>query len=83
MFKILTDQKLEISFLLGFLLSSGTTRVVFAKSGKMLCSTLELIDLVKSGVKKSRATFNSFVGILSIPVALLEFNPCINFFISI
>ena len=44
MFKILTSRKFEISFLLGFPLSSGTTRAVFVKSGKILCSVLELID---------------------------------------
>ena len=49
----------------------------------MLCSILELIDLVKSGVKKSTATFSSFGGSVSIPVVFLEFNPCISFFISI
>ena len=64
-----TGRKFKISFLLGFPLSSGTTRAVFAKSGIMLCSILELIDLFKSGVKKSAATFISFGGIVSIPVA--------------
>ena len=44
MFKILASRKFEISFLLGFPLSSGTTRAVFVKSGKILCSVLELID---------------------------------------
>ena len=83
MFKVVTGRKFAISFLLGFPLSSGTTRAVFAKSGKMLCSILELIDLVKSGVKKFSATFISFGGMVSIPVAFLGFNPCISFFISI
>ena len=44
MFKTLTGRKFEISFLLGFPLSSGTTRGVFDKSGKMLCSILESVD---------------------------------------
>ena len=83
MFKMLTGRKFVIPFLLGFPLSSGTTRVVFAKSGKMLCSILELIDLVKSGVKNSMATLISFGGMVSIPVAFLGFNPCISFFILI
>ena len=78
-----TGQNFAISFLLGFPLSSGTTRAVFAKSGKMLCSILELIDLVKTGVKNSTATFISFGGMVPIPVAFLAFNPCISFFISI
>ena len=69
MFKILTGRKFEISFLLGLPLSCGATRAVFTKLGKMLCSILELIDLLKSGAKKSTATFISFVGIVSIPVA--------------
>ena len=43
---MLTGRKFETLFLLGFPLSSGTTRVVFAKSGKMLCSILELIDKI-------------------------------------
>ena len=51
-FKVITGPKFEI-FLLGFSLSSGTTRAVFAKFGKMLCSTLELIESVKSGVQSS------------------------------
>ena len=80
---MLTGRKFAISFLLGFALSSGTTRAAFAKSGKMLCSILELIILVKSGVKNSTATFISFGGIVSIPVVFLELNPCISFFISI
>ena len=80
---MLTGRKFAISFLLGFPLSSETTRAVFAKSGKMLCSILELIDLVKSGAKNSTATFISFGGMVSIPVAFLGFNPCISFFISI
>ena len=83
MFKMLTGRKFAISFLLGFPLSSGTTRAVFAKSGKMVCSILELIDSVKRGVKKSTTTFISFWGMVSIPVAFLEFNPSISFFISI
>ena len=78
-----TGRKFAISFLLGFPLSSGTTRAVFAKSGKMLCSILELIDLVKSRVKKFLATFISFGGMVSIPVAFPGYNPCISFFISI
>ena len=77
---MLTGQKFEISFLLGFPLSSGATRAIFAKSGKMLCPILELIDLIKSGVKKSTAAFISFWGIVSIPVAFVEFKPCISFF---
>ena len=72
---MLTGRKFETLFLLGFPLSSGTTRAAFAKSGKMLCSILELIELVKSGVKKSTTTFISFGGIVSFPVAFLEFNP--------
>ena len=80
---MLIGRKFVISFLLGFPLSSGTSRAVFAKSGKKLCSILELIDLVKSGVKNSTATSISFGGMVSIPVAFLEFNPCISFFISI
>ena len=47
----------------------------------MLCSVLELIDLVKSGVKKSIAIFISFGAVVSILVAFLEFNPCISFFL--
>ena len=62
---MLTGRKFAILFLLGFPLSSGTARAVFAKSGKMLCSILELIDLVKRGVKKSTATFTSFGGMNS------------------
>ena len=77
---MLIGRKFEISFLLGFPLSSRSTRVVFAKSGKMLCSILELIDLVKIGVKISTATFTSFGEILSIPVAFLECNPSVSFF---
>ena len=44
MFKILSGRKFEIQFILGFPLSSGKTKAAFAKSGKMLCSILELID---------------------------------------
>ena len=33
---MLTGRKFEILFLLGFPLSSGTTRAIFAKSGKVL-----------------------------------------------
>ena len=62
MFKMLLGRKFEISFLLGFPLSSETTRAVFAKSEKMLRAILELIDLVKSGVKKSTASFIIFGG---------------------
>ena len=80
---MLAGRKFEVSFLLGFPLSSGTTRTVFAKSGKILCSILELIDLVKSGVKKCMATFISFGEMVFVPVAFLEFNSCISFFISI
>ena len=40
---MLTGWKFEI-FLLSFPLSSRTTRAVFAKSGKMFCSILNLID---------------------------------------
>ena len=58
-------------------------RMVFAESGKMLCSILELIDLVKSGVKKILGYFYQFLGIVSIPVTFLEFNLCVSFFISI
>ena len=79
---MLTGRKFSRSFLLGFPLSSGTARVVFAKSGKM-CSKLELIDLLKSEVKNSTATLISYGGMVSIPVAFLGFNPCISFFISI
>ena len=49
----------------------------------MLCSILELIDLVKSGVKTFAATFISFGEVVPIPAAFLEFKPCIAFFISI
>ena len=80
---MLTGRKFEVSFLLGFHISSGTTRVAFNKSGKMLCSILELIDLVKIGVKKSMATFISFGKMVSIPVAFLEFNSYISFSIPI
>ena len=80
---MLTSQKFEISFLLGFPLSSGITREVFAKSRKMFWAILELIDLVKSRVKKFTATFISLGGIVSIPVAFLEFSLCIIFFNSI
>ena len=76
---MLTGRKFAIPFLLGFPLSSGTTRAVFAKSAKILCSILELIDLVKSGVKKFTATFISFVGMVSITVGFLEFNQSISF----
>ena len=62
MFKMLTGRKFAISFLLRFPLSNGTTRALFAKSGKMLCSILELIDLVKSGVKKIFGYFYQFWG---------------------
>ena len=81
MFKMLTGRKFTISFLLGFPLSSETTRAVFAKSGKILCFILELIDLVKSGVKNSTATFISFGGMVSIPVTFLGSNLCISFFL--
>ena len=74
-----TGRKFAISFLLGFPLSSVTTRAVFAKYGKILCSILELIDLVKSGEKNLLAVFISFGGIVSIPVAFLGFNSCISF----
>ena len=70
---MLTSQKFEISFLLGFPLSSGITREAI----------LELIHLVKSRVKKFTATFISLGGIVSIPVAFLEFSLCIIFFNSI
>ena len=70
-FKMLTGQKFQ-TFFLGFLLSSGATRAVFAKSGKIFCSILELIDLVESGVKKSTATFISLGGMVSILVVFLE-----------
>ena len=70
---MLTGRKFEI-ILLGFPCLSGTTRAVFTKSGKMLCSALELINLFKSGVKKSTATFISFRGMVSIPVAFLDSN---------
>ena len=69
MFKMLTGRKCPISFLLGFPLSSGTTRAAFAKTGEMLYSILELIDLVKIGVKNSTATFIRFGVRVSIPVA--------------
>ena len=49
----------------------------------MLCSILELIDLVKSGVKKSAAPFISFARIVPIPVAYLEFNLCMSCFILV
>ena len=78
-----TGRKFDMSFLLGFPLSSGKTRAVFAKSGKMLWSILKLIDLVKSGARKAIATLIRFGGIVFIPVAFLEFNPCVSFFISI
>ena len=55
--------------------------VVFAKSGKMLCSILKVIDLVKNGVKKYTAPFIRFGGTISIPVAFLEFNHCFKFFL--
>ena len=76
---MLTDRKFRTLFLLDFPLSSGTTGTVFAKSRKVLCFILELIDLVKSGVKKSTSIFISFGRIAPIPV-VLEFNPCISFF---
>ena len=47
--------------------------MVFAKSGEIFCSILELIDLDKSEVKKSTVTFISFGVIVSIPVAFLKF----------
>ena len=77
---MLTGQKFEILLLLGFPLS---TRAVFDKSGKMLFSILNMIDLVKSGVKESTVTFISFGENVSIAVASIEFNPCISFFTSI
>ena len=80
MFKMLTGQRFEISYLLGFPLSSGTTRAVFDKSAEIFCSILEFIDLNKSGVKKSTATLISFGEMVSIPVVFLKFNPCISFF---
>ena len=80
---MLIGQKFSMSFLLGFPLSSGTTRLVFAESGEMLCSMQELIDLVKVRVKNSMATFIRFGGMVSIPVSFLEFNPCVSFFISV
>ena len=66
---MLTGRTFAISFLLGFPLSSGATGTVFTKSGKMFYSILELIHLIRSGVKKSTATFISFGGMVSIPVA--------------
>ena len=54
--------------------------MVAGESGKMLCSILELIGLVKSGVKKSAATSISFRGMVPIPVTFLEFIPCVSFF---
>ena len=80
---MLKGQKFEILLLLGFPLSSGTTRAVFDKSGKMLFSILNMIDLVKSGVKESTVTFISFGENVSIAVAFIELNPCISFFTSI
>ena len=77
---MLTERKFKTLLLLGFLLSSGTTGAIFAKSGKVLCFILELIDLVKSGVKKSTSIFISFGRIAPIPIVVLEFNPCISFF---
>ena len=61
MFKMIAGRKFEI-FLSEFSLSSGTTRAVLANSEKMLCSILELIDLVKSGVKKIFGYFYQFWG---------------------
>ena len=49
----------------------------------MLWSILKLIDLVKSGARKAVAALIRFGGIVFIPVAFLEFNPCVSFFISI
>ena len=77
-----TGLKTEISFLTGFPLQRGTTRTVFAKSGKRLCSILELIDFNKSGIKKLTASFVSFGEMASIPLAFLELHPCV-FFVSI
>ena len=57
MFTILTALKLEVSFLSGFPLSRETPRAVWFESDKMFCSILELINLPKSGVKKSTASF--------------------------
>ena len=57
MIKMLTGQKFEISVLLDFCFSRGTTRAIFDKSEKILYSILDLIDLVKSGVKKATASF--------------------------
>ena len=74
MFKMLTGRKFEVPFLLGFHLSSGTTRVAFAKSGNMLCLILELIDLVKIGVKRSLATFINFGEMVSIINFLFRFH---------
>ena len=82
-FKMLTGQKFENWFLSGFPISTEATRAVFAKLGKMLCYILKLIDLVESVVKKSTGTFISFGGMVSLPVAFLEFCPCISFFILI
>ena len=83
MFKMLKcspAENLKYHVLLDFPLSSGTTRAVFTKSGKVLCSILELIDLVKCGVTKTIATSISFERMVSISVAFLKFNPCISFF---
>ena len=77
---MLRGLKTEISFLIGFLSSRGTTKTVFAKSGKILCSILELINLVKNGFKKSTASFVSFGGMVSIPSAFLELYPSVSFF---
>ena len=78
--EMLRGLKTEISLLIGFLSSRGTTKTVFAKSGKILCSILELINLVKNGFKKSTASFVSFGGMVSIPSAFLELYPSVSFF---
>ena len=56
---------------------------ILLNQGKFCVLYLELIDLVKSRVKKSSATLTSLGAMVSIPAAFLEFNPCMRLFISI
>ena len=73
-FKTLTEWKFEISFLLGFPSLRGTTRATSVKIKDNVVFYTD--DWVKSGVKKSTVVFISHGGMVSIPVAFLEINPC-------
>ena len=67
LFSKLTDLRFEISFLLGLPVSSGTTDVALAFSGKAFRVMLALIAFVSNGVKKLTEIFMSLAGIASMP----------------